>query len=383
MEFELNEEQVMFRDSVRRWTEKGYGFDVQQAIERSAKGFSDQKWAEIAELGWLMAGLPEAVGGLGTSAIETAVIAEELGRALVLEPFVAVGVLAARTLEFADTTQAHTELLSGIGTGEIIAALAHNEHEAYGQISFVATSAEQTAEGWRLNGRKTAIAGGPQSGTLILSARIADDAGAATGIALFVTAADMPGITRHAYRMIDGTPACDVILENVSLPAQALLGIPGEAYAPLARAYAYAQTALCAEALGVMDKALWITRDYMLTRQQFGVAIGTFQSLQHRAADMYVAIEQARAILNYGLAHLEAAPAARDLAISKMKGQIGQLGHFVCGQAIQLHGGIGVTEEYVIGHHFKRMTVIEHLFGSSHVHVSNVADAIRQKAHSA
>jgi alkylation response protein AidB-like acyl-CoA dehydrogenase len=199
------------------------------------------------------------------------------------------------------------------------------------------------------------------------------------GIALFVLDADAPGISRQSYRMIDGSPACDVTLENAAANNGDALGTPGEAYAPLARAYAYAITALCAEAVGVMDKALWITRDYMQTRQQFGVLIGSFQSLQHRAADMYVAIEQARAILTYGLANLEKPPAIRDLAISSMKAQIGQLGHFVCGQAIQLHGGIGLTEEYVIGHHFKRMTVIESQFGSSQVHLSNLADALRHQ----
>lgn len=304
-------------------------------------------------------------------------IAEELGRALVLEPFVAVGVLAARTIEFADAAGAHTELLSGVGTGEQIVALAHNEHEAYGQVSYVATRAEKTAGGWHLSGTKTAIAGGPQAGRLIVSARIEGDVAATSGIALFLLDPHTAGITRQSYRMIDGSPACDVVLEAVSVPDDAVLGLPGEAYEPLARAHAYAITALCAEAVGVMDKALWITRDYMQTRQQFGVPIGSFQSLQHRAADMYVAVEQARAILAYGLAHLDKAPTQRDLAISSMKAQIGQLGHFVCGQAIQLHGGIGLTEEYVIGHHFKRMVVIDSQFGSAQTHLMNVAGAIR------
>lgn len=377
MEFELNDEQVMFRDSVRRWAEKGYGFDTQQAIERSPEGFSSQKWAEIAELGWLLAGLPETAGGLGTSAVEAAVIAEELGRALVLEPFVAVGVLAARVLEFADPDGARTELLAAIGAGETIVALAHNEHEAHGQVSYVATTATQTAAGWRLAGRKTAIAGGPQADTLIVSARIAGEVADPAGLALFVL--DAASLSRQCYRMIDGTPACDVVLDGVDVAQSAVLGTPGAAYAPLACAHAYAITALCAEAIGVMDKALWITRDYMLTRQQFGVAIGSFQALQHRAADMYVAIEQARAILAYALAHLDAAPPERDRAISSAKAQIGQLGHFVCGQAIQLHGGIGLTEEYVIGHHFKRLTVIDSQYGSAQAHLANLAEVIRHQ----
>jgi alkylation response protein AidB-like acyl-CoA dehydrogenase len=380
MEFELNDEQIMFRDSVRRWAEKGYGFDIKQAIENSTGGFSTDKWKEMADLGWLLAGIPESAGGLGCSAIESAVIAEELGRALVLEPFVAVGVLAARTLEFADTTGEQTDLLTAIGTGETLVALAHNEHEAYGLVSYVTSQAEAVAEGWRLNGRKTAIIGGPQADRLIISARISGAADDRAGIALFVLDADAPGISRQCYRMIDGSPACDVTLENVRARAGDALGVPGAAYAPLARAHAYAIIALCAEALGVMDKALWITRDYMQTRQQFGVLIGSFQSLQHRAADMYVAVEQARAILNFGLANLEKPPAVRDRAISSVKAQIGQLGHFVCGQAIQLHGGIGLTEEYVIGHHFKRMTVIDSQFGSSNVHLSNLADVLRQKS---
>lgn len=378
MEFELTDEQAMFRDSVRRWAEKGYGFDIRQKIAHSQDGFSREKWGEIAELGWLMASLPEAAGGLGCSAIETAIIAEELGRALVLEPFLAVGVLAARAIEFADLAGQHTALLEAIGTGEQLAVLAHNEHAAHGQVTYVTAKARRAADGWRLDGHKTAILAGPMADTLIVSARIAGADSDLSGITLFLVDPAATGVSRQSYRLIDGSPACDVVLENVTLDDNALLGAAGEASGPLMQAHAHALTALCAEAVGVMDKALWITCDYMKTRQQFGVPISTFQSLQHRAADMYVAIEQARAILNFGLAHLEAAPASRDVAISEMKAQIGQLGHFVCGQAIQLHGGIGVTEEYVIGHHFKRMTVIESLFGHSQAHLASVAEAIRR-----
>lgn len=378
MDFELSDEQAMFRDSVRRWVEKDYGFEQRQAIARSQEGFSRQKWAEMAELGWLMAGLPEAAGGLGFSAIETAVIAEELGRALALEPFLAVAVLAAKTIEFADTTGSHLNLLIALGSGERLAALAHNEHDARGDVAFVATRAERTGEGWKLGGRKSAILAGMAADLLLVSARIAGDAGAPEGIGLFLVDPKVAGVSRLPYRLIDGSSACDVLLEDVAISAQAQ--ISGDAYPALAAANAHAIIALAAETVGLMDQALWITRDYLRTRQQFGVPIASFQALQHRAADMYVAVEQARAMLHFGLAHLHAAPDERDRAMSEVKAQVGQLGHFVCGQAIQLHGGIGVTEEYVIGHHFKRMTVIEALFGHSQTHLAAVAEAIRRGA---
>lgn len=369
MNFELSDEQAMFRDSVRRWVEKGYGFEHRREIVRSPEGFSREKWAEMAELGWLMAGIPESAGGLGFSAIETAVIAEELGRALVIEPFLAVAVLAAKTIEFAG---GNADLLAAIGSGELLVALAHNEHDARGDVSFVATRADTGPGGWSINGRKSVVLAGQIVDKLLVSAKV----GASDDVGLFLVDPTAPGLSLLPYRLIDGSPACDILLEDVAVAAEALLS--EDAGPALAASNAHAIIALAAETVGLMDQALWTTRDYLLTRQQFGVTIATFQSLQHRAADMYVAVEQARAMLHFGLAHLDLPPDQRDLAMSAVKAQIGQLGHFVCGQAIQLHGGIGVTEEYIIGHHFKRMTVIEALFGHTQVHLTTVAEAIRR-----
>lgn len=377
MDFELTDEQAMFRDSVQRWVEKDYGFERRQAIARGPESFSREKWAEMAELGWLAAALPEADGGLGFSAIEVAVIAEELGRALVLEPYLPVAVLAAKLIELAGSPERRADLLPAIGSGESIVALAHDEHDARGEIAWVETRASRDGSGYRLDGRKTMILAGHAADRLIVSARTAGKRDDPDGISLFLVDPAAPGLARRDYQLIDGSRACDVELDGVSVDADALIGGEGGGFAPLATARAHALVALCAEAIGVMDRALWITRDYLKTRQQFGVAIGSFQALQHRAADMYVAVEQARAMVQFGLSRLDAEPGERDLAMAGMKAQIGQLGHFVCGQAIQLHGGIGVTEEYVIGHHFKRMTVIESLFGHSQAHLAAVASALR------
>lgn len=377
MDFELTDEQAMFRDSVRRWVD-GYGFEERQAIARSEEGFSRAKWSEMAELGWLMAALPESAGGLGFGAIETAVIAEELGRALVLEPYVPVVVMAGKLLEHADGAGHHAELLQAIGTGEALVAVAHNEHDARGDISFVETRATRNGDSWRIDGCKTVAPA--TADRFIVSARISGDGGDRDGIGLFLVDARAPGITLRRYRLIDGSAACDLLIDKVRLGDEAVIGTAGDGAEPLAVATAHALVALCAEAVGVMDQALWITRDYLRTRQQFGTIIGSFQALQHRAADMYIAVECARAMVQYGLAHLDTPPDERDQAMSGMKARVGQLGHFVCGQAIQLHGGIGVTEEYVIGHHFKRMTVIESQFGSTATHLGRVAEALREKA---
>ena len=377
MQFSLNEEQTQLQDSVRRWVQKNYGFAQRRVIERSDDGISRAHWATMAELGWLAAAFPEEVGGLGGSTIEAAIVAEELGRALVLEPYLSVGVLAAEALNRVGTTEQREARLPPVLMGEAIVVLAHEEREARGDLAYVTTSAVADGAGWRLRGCKTAVMAGPLADHLLISARTSGQAGDEAGVTLFCLPVARAGLSQRAYRSTDGQRACDLVLEDVAVAPEDVVGTVGNAVPGLRAAYARAIAVLCAEAVGVMDQALWTTRDYLRTRKQFGVAIGTFQVLQHRAADMYVAVEAARAATWRALAHLDDTdPHERDAAAASAKIQVGRAGLFVCGQAIQLHGGIGVTEEYVIGHHFKRMMVLQHLFGHPEQHLQRLASEI-------
>ncbi|MEJ0045319.1 MAG: acyl-CoA dehydrogenase [Rhodospirillales bacterium] len=381
MQFSLNEEQTQLQDSVRRWVQKNYGFAQRRAIEQSDAGFSRAHWATMAELGWLAAAFPEDVGGLGGSTIEAAIVAEEFGRALVLEPFLAVGVLAAEVLNRVGTDAQRETRLPPVLAGETIPVLAHAEREAGGELAYVATRAEPDGAAWRLRGTKTAVLAGPQADQFLISARTDGAPGAADGVTLFCLPASHAGLMQRPYRTTDGRCACDLVLHDAVAAAPDVIGTIGGAMPGLRAAHARAIAVLCAEAVGVMDQALWTTRDYLLTRRQFGVAIGTFQVLQHRAADMYVAVEAARAAGWRALAHLDDAdPDGRDNAAASAKIQVGKCGHFVCGQAIQLHGAIGVTEEYVIGHHFKRMMTLQQLFGHAEQHLRRLAGNIVAQA---
>jgi len=381
MQFSLNEEQTQLQDSVRRWVRKNYSFSQRRGIERSEDGFSRAHWATMAELGWLAAAFPEEVGGLGGSTIEAAIVAEELGRALVLEPYLQVGVLAAEALNRIGTDAQRASLLPPALMGETLPVLAHAERGAGGELAYVVTSAEPDGPSWRLRGTKSAVLAGPMAHSFLVSARTSGAPFDAEGVTLFSLPVTHPGLIQRPYRTTDGQRACDLILDDaVATPADMIGGI-GNAISGLRAAHARAIAVLCAEAVGVMDQALWTTRDYLLTRRQFGVPIGTFQVLQHRAADMYVAVEAARAATWRVLAHLDDAdPDARDDAAASAKIQVGKCGHFVCGQAIQLHGAIGVTEEYVIGHHFKRMMTLQQICGHAEQHLRRLAGNIAAQA---
>ena len=379
MDFQLSQEQQMLKDSARRYLEKNCAFE-QRAPLVAQGSFDAERWQAMAEFGWLAMALPEQFDGLGSGAIETAVLMEEIGRVLCVEPYWAVAVLAGQTIVAAGDARQAAELLPLLAAGLARPVLAHSEPEARGLVEYVGTRATPAGDGWRLNGRKTLVVGGNAADRFILSARTGGALDARDGISLFVLARDTPGLTVRALRMIDNRWCVEIDLDDVRVGSEQLLGEPGKGYAPLAAGHAHALVALGAEAVGVMEKALWITRDYLKIRKQFGAQLSTFQSLQHRMSEMLIELELARGMVFRALASLEAAPELRDRALSAMKVQVGHSGKFVCAQAIQLHGGIGVTEEYVIGHHFKRMTTIEYALGSSHVHLERLAEVVRKAA---
>lgn len=374
MDFQLSDEQLMIQESVRRFCASDYDFEQRRALQVSAEGFSRGHWRTFAELGWLGIGLPETVGGFGGSAVDEAVVMEEFGRALVLEPYLSCAIYAAQAVLAAAGAEQAAALLEPMIAGERLLALAHNEAAARGRVAWVETTATPAGAGYELNGCKTQVLGGPGADTLIVSARSGGAAGERAGISLFALDAASAGVERRAYRLIDGTRVADIALRGVRVGADSLLGVPGGAFAALDFATNRAVLALCAEALGGMERALWMTRDYLKTRKQYGVSLNTFQALQHRMADMLVELELTRSMLCQGFAaQTQADPELRRKGISALKVQIGRSGHFLGGNAVQLHGGIGVTDEYIIGHIFKRLTTAGLLFGNTDFHLQQFA----------
>jgi len=380
MDFQLTEEQQMLKDSARRFLEENCVFDSRQPLIDKGS-FDPARWNVSAELGWLGMSLPEEYGGLGGSAIETAILAEEMGRVLFVEPYWAVAVLAAQTVVASGDKDKGEEILPALAAGEARPVLAHGEAEARGAIEYVSTCATAAGIGrWRLTGNKSLVVAGNVADRFIVSARTSGAVSDRHGITLFVIDRNAPGVVMRDVRLTDNRWATDLTLDDVVVSEANVLGEVDGAWVALEGGHAHALVALCAEAVGVMEKALWITRDYLKIRKQFGATLSTFQALQHRMSEMLIELELARGMVHKALASMNAAPEERARALAAAKVHIGRSGKFVCGQAIQLHGGIGVTEEYIIGHYFKRMTNIEYTLGNSHVHLERLADIVRREA---
>ncbi|MEP9352685.1 acyl-CoA dehydrogenase [Xanthobacter sp. KR7-65] len=376
MNFQLSEEQSLLRDSVERTFARIYGFEARGRILGSAEGWSREVWVQMAELGLL--GLPFAVddGGFEGGPVETMIVMEAIGRALVVEPFLPCIVLAGTVLRAA-APALRAELVPQVASGALTLAFAHGEPQARWDRADVATSARRVPGGYRLRGRKSLVIAGGIASRLIVSARLDGARTDPAGLALFLLDPAAAGVTRAPFRTQDGRVAADVLLDDVFVADDHLLCAPGGAYALIATASDAAVAALCAEAVGAMDAALALTVDYLKTRTQFGVAIGTFQALQHRAADMFVALEQARSMALLATMALEEDDAReRAAALSAAKVQIGRSGRFIGQQAVQLHGGIGMTMEYKVGHLFKRLTMIDKEFGDAEHHLARLADAL-------
>ncbi|MFL9868925.1 acyl-CoA dehydrogenase family protein [Paraburkholderia fungorum] len=375
MNFNLNSEQQMLQDSVRRFVERDYGFEARRALLVSGSTRNTARWTTFAENGWLAAALPEAYGGLGGTVIDTVLIAQAFGRGLVVEPYVGCAVLGAQTIAAAGTPEQCERLLPALADGTRRIALAYGEAHSRGLPERSQMRAERVGGNYRLHGRKTLVAGGADADGFVVSAVTQDDG----GLTLFLVDAGTPGLTRAALPLHDGSWAAELTLEGVLLPAQAVLGEPGQGLPALQQALGHGTATLCAELVGGMERAIEITADYLKVRKQFGVPIGSFQALQHRLADMAAELEIARSMLYALLASIMNDEAGRrDYVVSQAKSLIGRAAKFVCGQAIQLHGGIGVTEEYQIGHYFKRAIVADALLGGSDRHDARCADYLRR-----
>jgi alkylation response protein AidB-like acyl-CoA dehydrogenase len=375
MDFDFSDDQEMLRDTVRKWVEKDYTFDRRRAIVK-AGGFSKEAWAGLADLGLLGLYVPEAQGGMGLGPVDAMVVMEELGRGIVMEPFAAVSLVAASLLT-AGHAPSVALWLQGIAEGKEIVVLAHQERKARYRLEHVETTAKNVDGTWQLSGQKSVVPAGAHAGAFIVPARVSGALDDAAGIALFLVSKGEKGVTVHGYPTQDGACAAELTL----LDAEAIELLPaGPAFAALEHAIDIGIAALCAEAVGAMDKLVAVTVDYMNTRKQFGVVIASFQALKHRVADVKMQLELARSMSYFASLKLNEAAPARRYAMAQAKLQLGASMRFVGQQCIQLHGGIGVTDEYVVSHYFKRLTVMEMSYGDSMHQVAEVSARMQDTA---
>jgi len=372
----------MLQEGAARYFEKSYPFKQRLELARNGGGFSRETWQAFADMGWLAAPIPELHGGLGFGAIEVALIAEQVGRHLVLEPFTMCAILPTSIiLHVADDAQKDA-WLPGMAAGEQLVAVAFSEPEARGSVTHVSCRAERTTAGdWRLSGRKSLVVGAPIADSFLIVARTHGEVAAPEGVSVFAVAAGTPRLRLEPYALVDGTPAADLVLDDAIVPPGALLGKAGVASAGLQQAVDEAVVAQCAETVGGIEDVLALCSDYLKTRKQFGVPIGNFQALQHRMADMAIEASQARASLHLGLQALtQGAPQRRSVDVSGVKAQVLKSARFVTQQGIQLHGGYGITEEYRVGHHWRRLLLTDSLFGNMSYHLSRYAARIHAES---
>jgi len=368
MDFSLSDDRRMLQETVQRFVRERYDHETRMKIAGSDEGFSREKWAEFAELGLIGAFLPEDAGGFGGAGHDIVVVMKELGRGIVVEPFLATAVLGAGAIA-SGGSDAQKAILEDVIAGGKLLAFAHGEPASRYDYAHVETRAEKSGDGWKITGDKALVASGDTADVLIVSARVSGDATDEDGLALFLVDANADGVERRGYPTVDGYRAAEIKLSGVEVSADAAIGEPGKAYPIIEQTIARGVLALCAEAVGAMETARDLTLDYLKQRTQFGVPIGKFQALQHRMVDMCIEIEQAQSSVVYGAQRLEADRVEREKAISAAKSLVGRVGRLVSEESIQLHGGNGMTWEYAIPHYCKRLTMIDHVLGDTDHHL--------------
>ncbi|HMC17151.1 MAG TPA: acyl-CoA dehydrogenase family protein [Albitalea sp.] len=359
MDFDFSDDQEMLRDSVRKWVDKGYDFERHRSIVK-AGGFSREAWGEIADLGLTGLFVPEAHGGMGFGAVDAMVVMEELGRGLVLEPYAQGALIAGGVLASYAPQAVQAQWLPKIAAGDALVVLAHQERAARYRLNRVDTAAKQNGAHWTLSGAKSIVPAGDKADAFIVPARVSGAVDDPAGIALFLVERSAAGVKTRGYSTQDGARASEVTFSGT--PAT-LLVPAGQGFAALEHAVDIGIAAVCAEAVGVMDKLVAVTVEYMNTRKQFGVPIATFQALRHRIADVKMQLELGRSMSYFASLKMGEPPAQRRRALAQAKLQLGNSARFVGQQCVQLHGGIGVTDEYIGSHYFKRLTLIEMAFG--------------------
>jgi len=374
MDFELSDEQNMLKDSVERFVKDNYSAEARAKLADTELGFSRDHWKTMAELGWLGMPFPEEVGGFGGTAVETAIMMENMGNGLVLEPFLSTVILGGGLVAEAGSEAQIEAIIPEVIEGNMMLAFAYAEPQSRFDLNDVETTATKSGDGYVLNGHKAVVYQGTTADKIIVSARTSGDSRDEDGISLFLVDNNSDGVSRRDYRTIDGQRAADIEFENVKVGADALLGKEGGAFPVIEKIVDRAIAALCAEAVGAMQAANNITNEYLKERKQFGTPIGKFQVLQHRMVDMYMEAEQSKSMSDMVAMKLDLDDETeRRKAVAAAKAQIGQAAKFVGQQSIQLHGGMGMTDEYSIGHYFKRLTTIEMLFGNTDHHFKKYA----------
>jgi alkylation response protein AidB-like acyl-CoA dehydrogenase len=378
MEFNYSEEQLALQDTLQRFISRDYDFDKRRGFSASPSGFSTEAWSQYAELGLLALPFPEELGGLGGNGVDIMVVMEQFGQGLLLEPFLSTVVTCGGLLRDAASEALKQKLVPQIAAGKLKLSLAAYEAAGRYDLSYVTCTAQQSAGNWRLSGRKTVVLDGASADYFLVSARSGGKAGDRDGISLFLVPRDAKGLTIAAYPTQSGARAADLLLDNVAVGAEALIGEPGRALNLIERAVDRAIAALCAEAVGIINALNQATLNYLKTRKQFGVAIGTFQALKHKMADMLIAAEQARSMAIIAAVHADSEDAAdRHRAVSAAKAYIGQAGRLVGQHAVQMHGGMGVVDELIVSHYFKRLTMIDLSLGDADYHLASFSETLR------
>ena len=377
MDFNYSNEQLGLQDTLRRFIDRDYGFERRRELARSALGFSPEAWAQYADLGLLSLPFPAEFGGLDGNAVDVMLVMEFAGRGLLLEPFVSTVVMCGGLIRDAASDELKRAILPRIGAGEIKLALACYEAAGRYELSSVASAAVRSGDGWRLSGRKTVVLDAPSADYFLVSARTSGDALHDHGIAVFLVSRKAAGVSILTYPTQSGGRAADVRLENVAVDASDLIGTPETGLAIVERAVDRGIAALCAEAVGIIAALNEATLNHLKTRKQFGVPIGNFQALQHRMADMFIAAEQARSMAVIAAVHADSDEAgARRRAISGAKAYIGQAARLVGQQAVQMHGAMGVVDDLIVSHYFKRLTMIDMSLGDVDFHLGRFSDML-------
>ena len=376
MDFSFTEEQSLLQDSVQRFVQNSYEFEARQKLIKTEEGFSRDNWSSFAELGWLALPFAEESGGFGGTAVETMIVMEEFGKGLVVEPYVTTVIMAGSIIEDGGSTAQKEGVLADMMAGTRLAAVAYVEPQARFNLADVTTTATRSGDGYIINGFKGVVLGGPSADVLVVPARTSGDQRDAGGITLFLVDSSANGISRRDYPTIDGGRASEITFDNVEVSAGDVLGEMDAGLALLEVGINNGILAVCAEAVGAMEVLYKTTVEYCKTREQFGQPIGKFQVLQHRMVDMFMEHEQAKSLLYMAAIRMsEDDELEARKAISALKVQVGKGGRFVGQNAIQLHGGMGMTDELNVGHYFKRITAVEILFGNADFHLKQYSSA--------
>ena len=369
MDFTFNEEQSLIQDQVDQFIQKEYDWETRQSLSNSDLGFGQENWRKFAELGWLGISVSEDSGGFGGSAIESMLIMEAFGKGLVVEPFLETMIMSGGIIDDHGTVEQKSVLLEPAIAGDMQLALAYAEPQSRFNLSDVVTEAKADGENFILNGYKSVVMNGPSANKIIISARTSGSQLDENGITLFVIDSEASGLNKTNYKTVDGRRASDLTIENVSVSQDDIVGELDLGYKILDSAIDKAILAISAEAVGAMEVLYKATVEYTKTREQFGTAIGKFQVLQHRMVDMFMEYEQCKSLLYMATMKHEEGAMDSKKAISGLKYKVGKAGKFIGQQAVQLHGGMGVTDELNVGHYFKILTTVGTIFGNTDYHL--------------